>query len=308
MAQGSHNLMNNLRLRTKLLFSLVLATAGLSCATLLVVRDSGEKHARQEVVAGAHTSLLTFDVLLRQHQKALAQKADLLATSASLAGDGEDVDATQGFADTLESDGSDLVAVADASDKIVVLHSSESSFRAAEAREMLRRSLDKGATSDWWYVGGSLYQVALQQIGHQSGTMIVGREIDYHAVHDMGRISAGQVVFTYDRNVVASTFGPVEEQEAGRKLQNASASGQIEIGEDRFFADSMELNSGSGPGRAPDCPEILQRGYCFPHGPEPSPTRRLVFWPSSSAAGIVFLISDAFTRPLAESARRIPRT
>ena len=299
MAQGSHNLMNNLRLRTKLLFSLVLATAGLSCATLLVVRDSGEKHARQEVVAGTHTSLLTFDVLLRQHQKALAQKADLLATSASLAGDGDDVDASQGFGDTLESDGSDLVAVADASDKIVVLHSREASFRTADAREMLRRSLEKHATSDWWYVGGSLYQVALQQIGHQSGTMIVGREIDYHAVHDMGRISAGQVVFTYDRNVVASTFGPVEEQEAGRKLQNASASGQIEIGKDRFFADSMELNSGSGPVARLTVLKSYSEATAFL-----TDLNHLLlglgFLTVLLGSGIVFLISDAFTRPLEE--------
>jgi len=48
------NLMSGLRLRTKLLFFLVLTTACLSCGTLLVVRYSGEQHAQQEVVAGAH--------------------------------------------------------------------------------------------------------------------------------------------------------------------------------------------------------------------------------------------------------------
>src|SRR5271163_267459 len=107
--------MNDLRLRTKLLLSMVLTTACLSCATLVAVRYSGQKHARQEVVAGAHTSLLTFDVLLHQHQKALARKADLLATKAAMAGDADDVDATLRSDDTLESDGSDLVAVADGS-------------------------------------------------------------------------------------------------------------------------------------------------------------------------------------------------
>jgi two-component system, cell cycle sensor histidine kinase and response regulator CckA len=39
----------------------------------------------------------------------------------------------------------------------------------------------------------------------------------------MGRISASQVVFSYDRDVVASTFLPIEEQEAGRELQNSPA-------------------------------------------------------------------------------------
>jgi hypothetical protein len=147
----------------------------------------------------------------------------------------------------LESDGSDLIAVADASNKIAVLHASQSSFRAVEAQEMLRRSLDKGCVSDWWYVNGSLYQVALQPIGHRSGTIVVGREIDYRTVHDMGRISASQVVLSYDRNLVASTLGPIEEQEAGKKLQNASSPRQIEIADDQFFVDSLELNKGPGP-------------------------------------------------------------
>ncbi|MFY9691608.1 MAG: hypothetical protein WAJ86_16845, partial [Candidatus Acidiferrales bacterium] len=57
------NLLSNLRLRTKFLLSLSLVTVALSCATLFAVRSSGENHARQQLVAGTHTSLLTFDVL-----------------------------------------------------------------------------------------------------------------------------------------------------------------------------------------------------------------------------------------------------
>ena len=68
------------------------------------------------------------------------------------------------------------------------IRATQSSFRAAEAQEMLRRSLDRGCASDWWYVNGSLYQVALSQSAID-GYDIVGREIDYRAVHDMGRIS-----------------------------------------------------------------------------------------------------------------------
>jgi signal transduction histidine kinase/CheY-like chemotaxis protein len=280
------------------LFSLVLTTACLSCATLLVVRYSGQKHAQQDVVAGAHTSLLTFDVLLYQHQKALARKADLLATKAAMAGDGEDVESTQGSADTLESDGSDLVAVADRSNKIVVLHASQSRFSTVDARALLGRSLAKGAASDWWYVGGSLYQVALQQIGHRSGTVIVGREIDYRVVHDMGRISASQVVLSYDRNVVASTFGPLEEQEAGKKLQNAPSPGQMEIGDDRYFAESLALGNGSGPVAR----LIVLKSYSEATAFLTHQNHLLLglgLLAVLSGAVFVFLISDTFTRPLA---------
>jgi signal transduction histidine kinase/CheY-like chemotaxis protein len=299
VALNTPNLLSNLRLRTKLLLSLVLTTACLSSATLLVVGYSGQKHARQDVAAEAHTSLLAFDVLLHQHQTVLARKADLLATKVAMSGDVDDASAAQTSADPLESDGSDLVAVADRFNNIQVLRVSEASFPAAEAREMLRRSLAKGSAADWWYVGGSLYQVALQRIGDGSGTTIVGREIDYRAVHDMGRISAGQVVLSYDQDVVASTFRAIEEQEAGKKLQNASLPGQIEIGDEQFFADSLRLNSGAGP--------VARLTVLKSYSEATAYLTELnhlllvlgllmVF----AGAGFVFLISDAFTRPLAD--------
>jgi signal transduction histidine kinase/CheY-like chemotaxis protein len=292
-------LLSDLRLRTKLLLSLILITACLSSATLLVVRFSGEQHAREEVVAGAHTSLLAFNVLLHQHQKALARKADLLATKAAMAGDEEDADGTQSSDDPLESDGSDLVAVADGSNNIVVLHASETSFPTADAREMLRRSLAKRSAADWWYVGGSLYQVALQQIGHGLGTVIVGREIDYRAVHDMGRISASQVVFSYDGTAAISTFRPIEEQETNKKLQDASLPRQIQIGDEQFFADSLELNSGSGPVVRLTVLKSYSEATAF----LASLNHLLLglgFLTVLVGAGFVFFISDAFTRPLAD--------
>jgi signal transduction histidine kinase len=292
------NLTRDFKLRTKLLLFLIPAAAVLSCATLLVVSYSGQNHARQEVVAAAHTSALTFDVLLHQQQRVLARKADLFATRAAMAGDGEDIDEAQGSADTLESDGSDLVAVADESNKIAVLHSSQSSFRAAEAQEMLRRSLEKGCASDWWYVGGSLYQVALQKIGRGSGTVVVGREIDYRVTRDMGRITASQVIFSYDRNIVASTLGPIEEQEAGKKLQNVLWPGKIEIGDDQFFADSLELNSRSGPVARVTVLKSYSEATAFL-----TRLNRLLLALGLLAvlagAGLVFIVSDTFTRPLA---------
>ena len=216
-----------------------------------------------------------------------------------MAGDGEDIDGTQGSADPLESDGSDLVAVADESNKIAVLHSSQSSFQAVEAQGMLRRSLEKRSASDWWYVGGSLYQVALQKIGRGSGTLIVGREIDYRVVQDMGRISASQVIFSYDRNIVASTLSPVEEQEAGKKLQNAVSPRQIEIGDDQFFADSLELNSGSGPVARVTVLKSYSEATAFLARLNHM-LLALGLLAVLVGGGFGFLISETFTRPLAD--------
>jgi signal transduction histidine kinase/CheY-like chemotaxis protein len=300
-----------MRLRTKLLCLLVLVTAGLSCATLFAVRSSGEDHAHHELVTGTHTSLMTFDVLFGQKQNVLARKADLLATEAAMAGDQDgmpktkgddpDSDALLNAVDPLDSDGIDLVAVADTPDKIVVLHSRETLFPPAEAEEMLKRSLANGSTADWWCVGGSLYQVALERIGGGPGTVIVGREIDYRAVHDMGRISNNEVVFSYDGNVVASTFRPIEEGEAGQALRKNS-SGRIHVGDEEFFADSLRLNRGSGPVARLTVLKSYREETVFL-----AELNHLLLALGLVAvlagAGLAFAISDAFTRPLAELLR-----
>jgi signal transduction histidine kinase/ActR/RegA family two-component response regulator len=292
-------LLTELRLRSKLLISLVLTIAALSCSTLFVVGYSGEKHARQEVAAGAHTSLLTFDVLFHQDQQVLAQKADLLATKAAMATDGEVAAGAVDSGNSLESEGSELVAVANASGNIVEFHIRKTDLPTIEAQEMLWRSLKNRSTADWWYLGGSLYQVALQQFGHRSGTVVVGREIDYRAIHDMGRISAGQIAFSYGDKLIASTFGPIEEQNASEKLRYTSSPRQIALDNDQFFVDSMRLNGAQDPVAR----LIVLKSYSEATAFLTSLNHLLLgigVLAVLAGAGFVFFISDTFTRPLAE--------
>ena len=323
MSWAAPNLLTNLRLRTKLLLSLALVTVALSCATLFAVRSAGENHARQELVAGTHTSLMTFEVLFRQKQNALARKADLLATQAAMAGSpdgdqdstaaradagpgnagaGGNADGLENAGDPLQSDGSDIVAVADTPDKIVVLHSREADFPAADALRMLHRSLANGATADWWYVGGSLYQVALERIAGGPGTVIVGREIDYRAVHDLGRISDSGVVFTFDHYVVTSTFGAIEEEEAGQALQSVSTPATIQIADEKFFADSLQLTNGAGPVARLTVLKSYRDETAF-LAELNHLLLALGFVAVLGGAGLVFVISDTFTRPLAHLLR-----
>ncbi len=299
MTSTAPKLLTELRLRSKLLISLVLTIACLSCATLLTVSYSGEKHAREEVAAGAHTSLLTFDVLFHQDQQVLAQKADLLATKAAMATDGEIAEGAVASENSLESEGSELVAVADASGDIVEFRVRKASLPTIEAQEILWRSLKNRSTADWWYLDGSLYQVALQNFGHGSGTVIVGREIDYRAVHDMGRISEGRVAFSYGGNIVVSTFRPIEEQDANTELQSVPSPRQIAIGGDQFFVDSMPLNNGPGPVAR----LIVLKSYSEATAFLRSLNHLLLgigFLAVLAGAGFVFFISDTFTRPLAD--------
>src|SRR5580765_77296 len=72
----------NLRLRTKLLLSFVLLSAGLTCATLLVVRRSAQVQMQHQVEQDARNAVLTFQVMEHQQQVVLSRKADLLASLA----------------------------------------------------------------------------------------------------------------------------------------------------------------------------------------------------------------------------------
>ena len=63
-------LLANLRLQTKFLLSMVLVIAGLTGVTLLVVRQTVQQQARQELATSAHNSLVMFEVL--QHQRQVA--------------------------------------------------------------------------------------------------------------------------------------------------------------------------------------------------------------------------------------------
>src|SRR5579863_1843007 len=151
----------NIGLRTKFLLSLVVTVAGLSSATLLVVRHSAKKHLEQEIVSEAQSSQMTFEGLLGQRQKALSRKANLLATLAAVTLT-DDPTLQASADDPLQTEGYDLVALADGNNKITALHTTNPHFTAADGEQLLARSLSRGATSDWWYANGTLYQVVLQ--------------------------------------------------------------------------------------------------------------------------------------------------
>ncbi len=101
------NSLGKLHLRTKFLLSLVLVTAGLTCATLLVVRHSAQLEVQKHIEEDTRNAILTFQVVQHQRQLALSRKADLLATLALMRnGDATTID--DASEDPWRSDESDL--------------------------------------------------------------------------------------------------------------------------------------------------------------------------------------------------------
>ena len=137
----------NLRLRTKLLLSFVLLSAGLTCATLLIVRQSAQAQMQHQIEQDARNATLMFQDMEHQHQMALSRKADLLALVAYMR-NGDTTAIEEASDDPWKSDDCNLFALADKNGKIVSLHSTSSAFPTALAEVMLRHSLINGSTSE----------------------------------------------------------------------------------------------------------------------------------------------------------------
>ncbi|HMD40387.1 MAG TPA: ATP-binding protein [Candidatus Acidoferrum sp.] len=295
---------SKIRLRTKFLLSLVLIIAALTCTTLLVVRHVAEVQVQMHVEDDARTAILTFQVVERQRQLALSRKADLLAMLATMK-NGEPAAVTAASDDPWQSDGADLLVLADPNGKIVALHESNEQFPVEKAEEMLNRSLSQKSNSGWWFDGRHLYQVALQPYydgqpttGKLLGTVVVGREVDVSAANDLGRISSSQVVFRFGPEIVVSTLPVLTAYELIEQTGDRSVPPEVQLGNQRYFASSVDLTPGFSPSVTLTVLKSYDESMAFLRD-----LNRLLLGLGVVAvlagAGLVFLISDAFTRPLA---------
>jgi cell division protein FtsI/penicillin-binding protein 2 len=115
----------HLRLRTKLLFSLVLIIAGLTCATLLTIRQAAEAQVQKEFEKDAQNSVLAFQNLRAERQIELEREAELLATLPSvkaMMADPAAANIQEASEEVWESRGNELFALADWTGKILALH------------------------------------------------------------------------------------------------------------------------------------------------------------------------------------------
>jgi hypothetical protein len=128
----------SLRLRTKLLFSFVFLTAGLTCVTLLVVRRNAQEQVERQIEQDSRNATLTFQAVQRNQQTALDRKADLLASLAYMR-DGDATAIKDASEDPWQSDDCNLFALADKNARIVALHSTSRPFPMGAAQEMVSR-------------------------------------------------------------------------------------------------------------------------------------------------------------------------
>jgi signal transduction histidine kinase/ActR/RegA family two-component response regulator len=294
----------NLRLRTKLLFSFVFLTAGLTSATLLVVRWKAQTQVQHQIEQDARNAALTFQVVQQQQQTALSRKADLLAWLAYMR-NGDATAIKEASEDPWRSDDCNLFVLADKSGKIVALHSTGPSFPIPVAQGMVSSSLARGETSGWWLSDKSLYQVALQPFydgGPRKksllGIVVVGRLIDEKVAADLGRIASSEVVFRHGGRVVASTLSVLKEMQLQRQFHDLTTTTQVYLENTSYYASSVELS----PGLQPAADLVVLKSYSEAAAFLRRLNRLLLglgFVTIFAWGALIFLISDSVTRPLA---------
>jgi len=301
------------RLRTKFLLSLLILIASLTCATLLVVRHRVEVQAREQIREALRSSVITFQHFQRQREITLERSAALLADLPTLKAlmTSEDAATIQdGSTGLWKRIGSDLFALADRSGKLMALHTTTPDFTPSEARQLLQGSLRGGEPQGWWFGNGHLFQVFMWPIyfgapggGTQLGVVVLGYEINREVAAEVGRVSSSQVAFRYGPKVVVSTLSRAQREELKRQnpLQ-ASAAGarpaDVVLGRERFLATSTDLAPGGSQGVNLVVLKSYDEATVF--------LKSLNHWLLGlgliaflAGSILVFLISDTFTRPLA---------
>ena len=299
---------NDLRLRTKLLLWLVLFTAALTSATLLVVRQSAQAQVQRQIEQEARNAVLTIQAVQHQREMLLTRKADLLATLAYMRnGDASTIqDASQ---DPWQFGDCDLFALADRKGKIIALHATTSRLSMATTERLLRGSFKEGSGPGWWFDDGHLFQVVLQPYYEPGksrllGTVVVGRELDNRGASDLGRISSSDLIFRYRNDFVMSTFSLTQEQELEGQLRDRPRGEEIQIGNKRFFASSFALDTSAQPTLS----LTVLKSYDEATASLKRLNRLLLGLGLAAVLGggvLVFVISDRSTRPLAHLAKGV---
>ena len=304
--------MSKIRLRTKFLLSLLAISAGLTAATLLIVSYSVQKRVRESIREELRNSVNTYKSFEKQREESLTRSAELIANLPNvraLMTTDDAVTIQDASADIYQLSGSDLLILANRAGTVAGLRTSASGLDRSTAQDLLRRSLDRGESRDWWFGGGHLYEVWIQPIyfGAPSqnttiGLLAVGDEVDEGAARDFSNIASSEVVFHFGDIPVASTLAAAQQSDLARQLSGSAMnlSGtprEIQLGAERFVVATVSLSPEGGPAVSLSVLKSLDKATSFLGGLNHS-LMGLGLLSVLAGSVLVFLISHTFTRPL----------
>jgi signal transduction histidine kinase len=297
--------MMKLRMRTRLLLSLLSVSAGLTFLSLFVVQRAVQSQAKKEISSQLQNSIQTFQSFQHERERTLDRSAALLADLPNLRAlmttqhPATIQDATE---DVWKLAGSDLFLLADQTGKVVALHTSSPGFTAEMAQPSLQTPPDPGGR--WWVGGSHLYEVFARTIyfgpssaDHVLGYLAVGYEINDSTASEISRVAGGHVAFYFGNQIVKSTLAPEQETQLAVTQEISKYSDVIRLANERFLAASVDLTpQGANPVRM-----TVLRSYDQATSVLTRLNQLLLilgFVAMTIGSCLAFLISDTFTRPL----------
>jgi len=296
-----------MRLRTKILLSMALLTTALTAASLFIVRRSVGLHAREEILQSFHDSTITLRDYQSRNDTIAKRTADLLAETPVLKAVMTTHDAPtiqDASAPLWQSAGGDLLVVKDATGQLVALHNSGTPLGQLQVDRQFSRFHD--GDSEWWFLDGRLYRVAIKSIGiggadgNLLGTLAVGYEVGPAALAETARIANGSVAFRYGNDFIGSSLTG---SRFAALMKNAAslATGdmqEVTLDGEHFLAHVIDFSSESQPVQL-----VVLRSYDQATVFQQRINNLIIIVGAIMivlGAGVVFLLSHTFTQPLDE--------
>jgi signal transduction histidine kinase len=288
---------------------MLLTSAGLTAASLLIVQRSVENQVRGNLRVDLAISVETFRRVQKERENSLARSAELMAdlpVLKALMTSRHPPTIQDASAEMFRLSGGDLFALVDQSNQIVGFHTRSPGITLDQAQQLRNRKTVSDDSQQWWFAAGHLYEVFLVPIyfGPKSsnsilGTVAIGYEINANVVREVARVAAGQVVVVCSGKEVVSTIDSADVEKLQEALSAQDASSQpldVKVGDETFVVASLTLNDGAPPVTMFVMKSYDQAAEFLSH------LRKLLLGVGLGAVLIgsllVYVIASTFTRPL----------
>jgi signal transduction histidine kinase len=292
---------------------MLVITAGLTATSLLLVRRAVESKVRDSIAQGLQNSVLTFHNFQQEREALLTHSAELLAdlpnTRAQMTTD-HPATIQDASRDLWQLAATDLLVLADRQGVVVALHTKSPGLTRETAQAYFTKTLEDEEGNRWWYGGRHLYETFVQPIyfgsradGSLLGFLVIGDEIDAKLAREISKVAAGEVAFSYNGEILATTLTEARADSGTlRTLVAGPAQAgpvDVQLGKEHYLGASIEL---SVPQATPVRLTVL--GSYDKEAQFLSSLNRMLLTLGLAAVLIgsllVFLLSHTFTRPLAD--------
>jgi signal transduction histidine kinase len=249
--------MARLRLRTQLVVGTLLIICALLGSLLVIVRHIVRTEIADGVQQSTDASLHAFENVQQQRDLELSRTAALMSELPPLIA----VLTTQHALTIQDASkpfwklaGSQLFVLSSPDGQIYALHVSQNGWNAGLAETNLKRSIDQGDDSAWWYGDGQLYRVFLHTVlagagnnQRQVGIIAVGYQIDSSVAAQLSLASGSQIALVTGDQIIATTLSAPEEKALGQMRPDwagSTKSHELSLGTNSFQAANVLLHAG----------------------------------------------------------------